>query len=750
MALIGKIREKSVLLVIIIGLALLAFIAGDYFSTRGGAGASGTYGVGHVFGEKVDMNKYEYLRAKYQDNAWPILIDSMIMSKEYQELGISVSDKELNSYLMATDGFDICPDQNIRSFFTDSITGQITEQSKIEGRVKLKQQLDDVKKDKARWAELKRYYANQRMNQKYIDIVSQGLYVSSLEAKDDFTNKNLRKDIDYLLKNNNAIPNDNIEVKDADLAAYYASHKWDSRFQSDEAYKVVKFFSIDESPSSKDTADFNAKFEIFKSGMASADNDTIYSNSKSDIKLSFFNARSTFVPEGHFKAEELFTYPKTMDSTFANATIGAIVGPYSCGQKMKTKTNGLDYYAVSKVIGKTPSRIKARHILLQVSAERDSASNEALASNLLNQIKSATDKNVTFEALAKANSADASMEFDNLLELTLIYPEQTRTKFFGKEISDFCTNSAVGSVAIVTSSLGTHIVEVLEKDDNSLPKLATIFKEFKPSEETMNLKEKESDNILSTLYQGTERLKSSKEIRSYFDSVVLAKSYKARALKLVDNNPVVPASYLNSSNAGDRLIRAAYKEGSKVGTLVGRPIRDKNTYVIGMVYASRSKGAPGFNEVEDEMRKAYINAKKSEMIVKDFGDNSIQDISKNLNIKIQSASVSLKSLNNIDAEVIGSLYSAKNNKENVSLPPLVGKNGVYKIFMKTTAVPVEKKSYQVEKDAMNKELVTKLVKTPITFNQNRERSEESYLINGLYQRANVIDNRKLLQLNIRN
>ena len=129
-----------------------------------------------------------------------------------------------------------------------------------------------------------------------------------------------------------------------------------------------------------------------------------------------------------------------------------------------------------------------------------------------------------------------------------------------------------------------------------------------------------------------------------------------------------------------------------------------------MVYASRSKGAPGFNEVEDEMRKAYINAKKSEMIIKDFGDNSIQDISKNLNIKIQSASVSLKSLNNIDAEVIGSLFSAKNNKENVSLPPLVGKNGVYKIFMKTTAVPVEKKSYQVEKDAMSPKI---LIRTPL-------------------------------------
>ena len=195
MALIGKIREKSVLLVIIIGLALLAFIAGDYFSTRGG-GVEGEYGVGHVFGEKVDLNRYNYLRSKYQESAWPILVDSLVMTKEYQGLGISVSDKELNSYLMATDGFDICPDQNIRTFFTDSLTGQITEQSKIDGRVKLKKQLSEIKKDKAQWKEIKRYYTNQRMRQKYMDDVSQGIYVSTLEAEGDYAAKNTRKNID--------------------------------------------------------------------------------------------------------------------------------------------------------------------------------------------------------------------------------------------------------------------------------------------------------------------------------------------------------------------------------------------------------------------------------------------------------------------------------------------------------------------------------------------------------------------------
>ena len=749
MALIGKIREKSVLLVIIIGVALLAFIAGDYFSTRGG-GVEGKYGVGHVFGEKVDINRYEYLRSKYQESAWPILVDSLVMTREYLGLGISVSDKELNSYLMATDGFDICPDQNIRSFFTDSITGQITEQSKIDGRVKLKKQLSEIKKDKKQWKEIKRYYANQRMRQKYMDVVSQGIYVSTLEAEDDYAAKNSRKSIDYVLKNTNSIPNENIEVKEAALSAYFSEHKWDAKYQSDEAYKVVKFFSIDESPSAKDTVNFNTMCKSLKEGLQNAKNDTIYTNSKSDIKLSFFNSRSTFVPEGHFKAEELFTYPKNMDSTFANSSIGTIVGPYACGPKMKTKTNGLNYYAISKVLGKTPSRIKARHILLQVSAEKDSAAIVALSKSLLTQLQKVKERNSLFETLARNNSADASIEFDNLLELTLNYPEQNRTKFYGNEISEFCTNNSVGSIGIVQSKLGTHIVEVLEKEDNSLPKLATIFKEFKPSEETMNLKEKESDNMLSTLYQGINQRQSQKEIRAFFDSVVRANSYKPRSVKLTDNSPDVPESYVNNPSAGDRLIRAAYKDGAKVGTLVGRPIRDKNTYVIGMVYSTRSKGSPSFEEVEDEIRKNYIRDMKAKMIVKEFEGKSIQDLVKEQNLQVQSPSVTLKSLNNIDANVGGALFAEKNNKENVSLEAMTGEKGVYKIFIKSANVPVEKKSLKVEKEQMNKQLIAKMVKSPINYNQNRKPSEESFLINGLYKKANIIDNRKLLQLNVRN
>jgi hypothetical protein len=110
----------------------------------------------------------------------------------------------------------------------------------------------------------------------------------------------------------------------------------------------------------------------------------------------------------------------------------------------------------------------------------------------------------------------------------------------------------------------------------------------------------------------------------------------------------------------------------------------------------------------------------------------------------------LKSLNNIDATVGGALFSEVNNKENIALDAMAGANGVYKIFIKTANVPVEKKSLKVEKEQMNKEMVAKMVKSPINYNQNRKPSEESFLINGLYKKADIIDNRKLLQLNVRN
>ena len=91
-----------------------------------------------------------------------------------------------------------------------------------------------------------------------------------------------------------------------------------------------------------------------------------------------------------------------------------------------------------------------------------------------------------------------------------------------------------------------------------------------------------------------------------------------------------------------------------------------------MVYSTRSKGSPSFNEVEDEIRKNYIRDMKAKIIMKEFEGKSIQEIAKEQNLQVQSPSITLKSLNNIDAKIGGALFSEKNNKENIALDAIAG------------------------------------------------------------------------------
>jgi len=744
MAIIGKIREKSILLVIIIGLALLAFILTDYKSMFGVN--EGEYGIGHVFGEKVDQVRFNSLEAKYGENTWNYYVDSLIMNKEYDALGLSISDKEFNAYLMADQGFGVIKDQSIQGLFVDSITGKVTEESKKLGRIKLKQQLDQAKKNKKDWAGVKSYYSNIRKREKYLDIISQGIYTTTIEAEDEYKNTEDKKSIRYIFKPTNSIEDSEIKYKESDLVRYYADHKYDAKYQNEKGYKVVRYFNVSNAPSSTDSLEFFNEFNVMSQELSVAENDTVYSNLKSDLKQSFFNARSTAVPENHFKAEELFTYPPALDTIFQSADIGQIVGPYACGDKMKSKTKGLNYYAISKVIGKTPTRIKARQILVTISASDDTLTKKNQAESYLNQLSSSADRDITFNAL-KSNSADPVGEYDNLTELFLNYPEQNRTSFYGEEISSFCTNSAVGSVKLIETDRGFHIVEILERDNYYLPKVASIYKEFKPSEETMSLKEKESSTVLSALYRKISKLNSQEKIQAYFDTTLIQGGYQPKAVQLFDNSPEIPLNVL-SEPAAIKLIQAAYKSGAKVGTLVGRPVRDKNTYVIGMVYSNRQKGAPSYEEIKKDIKKDFLTAKKNEIIVKNFAGKSLEELAGSESVK--PAEVSFKNMNSIDAEVIGSLFSSNGPKENETTNPIKGATGVYVITVDKVVSAATIKSFKVKKEEVNRTSIMQLVRNPMTYNQNRKPSEENYIINGLYERANIIDNRKLLNLGIRN
>ena len=206
MAIIGKIREKSGITIVLLSLSMLAFIMSGWDSIFGKSG--GVLGLGEVAGEQVDPIKYDNLvkavmqqdAQQYQqmnrpytpqdqqvsaDRAWTMLVENTILEKEYEKLGLDVSKLEFDAYLYGTDGFTVMPD--LAQSFVDSLTGQFNPRL-LEKRITEMESSTDPQVSE-QWKNTKQAFTDQRKSEKYFQLLAQGVYVTSLEAEEEYKAK---------------------------------------------------------------------------------------------------------------------------------------------------------------------------------------------------------------------------------------------------------------------------------------------------------------------------------------------------------------------------------------------------------------------------------------------------------------------------------------------------------------------------------------------------------------------------------
>jgi len=469
MALIGKIRSKSGLLVGVIGLALLSFILSDYKNMFGFS--EGAFGIGTVFGEKVDANIYSTTSQRVQDQeraqaeqsqkpfgeqemeaasdkAWNFMVDSTILAKEYEQLGISVSEREFNAYLMATDGFNVL--QDLAQFFTDSLTNTITDASTIAGRQKLQNTINQLKTSKEpqakqQWDNTKQYYTDRRKQEKYFALLNQGVYVTKLEAEQEYFGQKEMKSIAFVLRRYTEISDEDVKVSDAELEKYYEEHKDDSKYRVRTDSREVKMFDVVIAPSRKDSITFNKELSKLKAEFASSTNDSIFVLKNSENKMYFGDKRATAVPDGHPKAERFQTYPRDYDTIFKLASVGQVVGPYVSKENV----------VISKVIGFTPSSLKARHLLISTNGSKDEkeiAKKKNLADSLLKVINKDNFTDLVTKYTEDPGSKTTGGLYEDFLEGEMV-----------AEFGSFCATAPIGKIGIVKTDFGFHIIEVMER-----------------------------------------------------------------------------------------------------------------------------------------------------------------------------------------------------------------------------------------------------------------------------------------------
>ena len=270
MAVIGKIREKSTLLVIFVGLGLLLFIV-PFDRISGYFYGTGEQPIGSINGSpmmdsewhynyKVDstVNEYrfqaqqrgqvlvldEQQSEQIKNNVWSQIIVGTLFGGQLAEIPLSVGRKELNDVLIY--GED--PSPVIQEMFT--YNGLFAKDSVKPGIDKV---LDGGKGAKAwLYTNVEHPIRIQRLRDKYTKMAKFGAYATNQDAKRKYVEQNTKASIRYAYKEFSTIPDSLVTVNDEALKAYYSEHKNEEKWKQETEVRTIDYVTFKVSPSQED------------------------------------------------------------------------------------------------------------------------------------------------------------------------------------------------------------------------------------------------------------------------------------------------------------------------------------------------------------------------------------------------------------------------------------------------------------------------------------------------------------------
>lgn len=433
MSALSMIRHNMTLIVILIALALLAFILTDLFTGLSTV-LSAPPDAGVVAGEAITYREYEdrvasaasqqpgtsqeLTRGRVADQVWDVMVSEIIWDKELERAGMEVSGEELYDMFA---GREVSP--IVRNYLLPP--GQPYDQNTM------KRQLEQIMENPDQSQQLKLledYAARTRGIDKYITMVRAGYLGSQAAARQKNINQNRKVDITYL-----SIPyssyTDSVPVSDGELKAYINNHKEEFK---QEAETYIRFAKFEVKPSKKDSIKARNELMKDKQRFADASNDSTFTANKSRLPFS-----------GDYEA--VSDLPADIQSEVLNAEDKAILGPFQSG----------GYYKLYKLVGtetaEEPSSSIA-HIL--INHQTDTASVRNQVADLVSQVRGGAD----FAELASVNSQDFGSRA-NGGELGWYRKGQ-----FGEDFDKAVNAAPVGSIiGPVKSSRGFHVVKILDR-----------------------------------------------------------------------------------------------------------------------------------------------------------------------------------------------------------------------------------------------------------------------------------------------
>lgn len=666
MAAIGRIRKHSGLLLIIIGAALLAFILGDFVRK----GQTHTNKLAVIDGQNLSWNEFENkfkeVEEKYKQQsgketfnaeetfqireyAWNMLLRDNLMTKQYEKLGIVVTEEEMNDLTTGKN-----PDPMIRQIFSDPETGAFNPsavqqymQNKDQAKPEERKFLDGVIKD----IQVNRYAS------KYNYLVAKSYYLPKPLAKKMYEDFSSTATLRVVQANYKLIDEKSIKLTDDDYKKWYESHKY--MFEQPEEVRDLDYVIFDVVPTPADLKALEENVAKMYVEFKETPDPISFVNTLPDTKYD-----STFFKKGKL--------PLSMDSLAFNASVGDFIAP--------AIENNEYLFAKILDVKMRPDSLKASHILIQYDGARNAKTKRTkeeakhLADSLLIQTKKATNFFAQFALkfseypTVKKDSGDLSWIVDGNPSLQLFFDSLYTLKN--------------NDIRIVETALGYHVMMVTDKTaPEKKVRLAIAKKAIEPSERT-----------IQDVYSIANKFASENENTTTFNQNIVKQGLSKRT---ADNTRAMEYT-IPGVKDGREIVRWAYDEKTEKNA-VSQVFDVDGKYVVTTLKEIKPKGFASLEQVKPMIESLVKRDKKAEQLIEKAKSataksNNPSDIASQFQTTVDTVANFNFGASNFfnygpEQEVIGAVSAMKPGQIS---KPLKGNMGVYVVYYDqyTPAAPI--------------------------------------------------------------
>ena len=661
MAILNSIRKRGVFLIIIIALALFSFILADVIRNGGFSSEKSLTTVATINGESLTrdifMKQVELTQRNLGENGttaqamnmvWDRELRNVLQQQQYDALGLTAQKEQL--------------EESLRMGLASNPTFQ--DADGIYSALKVQEYIANVKATNPtayqQWLDYENNLKSGALQTTYYNMIKAGMRSTLSEGEQEYRYQNDKINMQYVYVPYTSIPDADVSVTDSEIEAYIRNNAADY----EQTPQVdVQFVSFSEAPSDVDIADaevaitsllkdrevYNSNIkatEILK-GLENTEDYQNFINDNSDVPFQDRYFFKSDIPEAI--AEDLFATP-----------LNGIYGPYKLG----------DNNNISKVIGITqmPDSVQSRHILIRYQGSfrasdaitRSKEDAKAMADSITRVLKRNKKK---FEALAKTLSDDKSNS-DKGGDLGYVGPGKMT-----KEFNDFIFDNKTGTLGVVETEFGFHVVEVQQqKNKQKAMKFATLSKEIEASEKTLN-----------EVFANASRFELAAQKGDFSQ---IAKEQEL-ALKPVNKIGALDATIPGVGN-NRSIVNWAFGEDVSATDVKRFSILDG--YVVVQLTRKSPKGLMSIAEASALVMPKLRNGLKAKQIMATISGNDLDAIASSQGITVQNATAITMAAPTIpgagaEPEVVGAAF-AKAAGETTSL--IAGEKGVF--IVRVTAV----------------------------------------------------------------